>query len=137
MKIKFQQRELCAVNCDDFNWGDTQISSSILFDLEDGSEVVSIELGKDVNAEDYLCHIVILNKNYDIKIASNSRGATAHEAIARAFKATKIQVSDPTLEELNPSPMYVYRVKPVMEAIAQELGVKRYQIFSAGSEPLR
>lgn len=137
MKIKFQERELCAVDRNQFHWGDSQVSSNILFDLEDGAEVVNIEVGKNVNEEDYLCHIVILNKNYDIKIASNGRGTTARLAIAHAFKETKIQVTEPTLEELNSEPTYQYKITPVMVVIAQELGVKRYKIFSAGLEPLR
>lgn len=137
MKIKFQQRELCAVDRNQFHWGDSQVSSNVLFDLEDGAEVVNVEVSRNVNTDEYLCHIVIVNKKYDIKIASNGRGATARLAIARAFKETKIEVFEPTLEELNSEPTYQYKITPVMVAITQELGVKRYQIFSAGSEPLR
>lgn len=137
MKIKFQQRELCAVDRQDFHWGDSQTSSTILFDLEDGSEIINIEVSRNVNVEDYLCHIVITNKKYDIRIASNARGGTARVAIARAFKVAEIEISGPTLAELNSEPTYQYKVTPVMEAVAQELGVKRYKIFSAGSEPLR
>lgn len=138
MKIKFQERELCAVDRDLFHWGDIQISSSVLFDLADGKEVVNIELSQNVNTENYACHIVMMNKNYNIRIASNGRGRTKREAIVRAFEKSEIEIFDPTLGELNPHPdIYVYQVTPVMEAIAQELGVKRYQMFSAGSEPLR
>lgn len=138
MEIKFKQRELCAVDRDLFHWGDRQISSSVLFDLADGAEVVSIEVSQNVNSEDYACHIVIMNKNYDIRIASNGRGYTKREAITRAFEKSEIEVFNPTLGELNPHPdIHVYQVTPVMEAIAQKLGVKRYKIFSAGPEPLR
>ncbi len=138
MNIEFQQRELCAVDRDQFHWGDTQVSSSILFDLEDGGEVVNVEVSQNINTEDYLCHVVIINKNYDIRVASNGRGTTKREAVITALEKAMISIADPTLEELNPHPdIYVYCVTPVMQAIAQELGVKRYKIFSAGSEPLR
>ncbi len=139
MKIKFQQRELCAADPKRFHWGDSQTSSNVLFDLEDGAEVVNIEVSKNVNSEDYLCHIVIMNKNYDIRIASNGRGQTKREAITTAFYQAEIAFLDPTIEDFNEPQLdiYRYRITPVMEAIAQALGVKRYKIFSAGSEPLR
>lgn len=139
MEVKFKTREICAVNRDLFHWGDSQTSSNVLFDLEDGAEVVNIEVSKNVNKEDYLCHIVIMNKNYDIRIASNGRGQTKREAITTSFYRAKIAFINPTIEDFNESQLdiYRYRITPVMEAIAQELGVKRYQIFSAGSEPLR
>jgi len=138
ISIQFQERELCAVNRDDFHWGDDQqVAYTVLFDLEDGEEVVSIEFLQNVNDDTYLCHLIIMNERYNVKIASNGRGKTMPEAIATAFPRTKIIVT-PTLAELNPnSDIDVYRVNSVMEAIAQELGVKRYKIFSAGSHPLK
>lgn len=136
IQVSFQERELCSVERDDFCHADEQVAYVVLFDLEDGAEVISIEVGRHVLNKTYLCHIVMINKRYSIQIESNGRGVTKRQAIVMAFERTKITFT-PTLAELNPHPdIYRYRVKPVMEAIAQQLGVKRYQVFSAGSDPL-
>jgi len=136
MKVTLQQRELNAVNREDFHWGDKQIAYSVLFDLEDGEEVISVEVCQNVNTETYLAHLITMNKKYNIRIATNGRGLTMPEAITKAFVLAKVMVR-PTLADLSSSNNDVYRVTPVMEAIAQELGVKRYKIFSAGSQPLK
>lgn len=134
MEVAFQQRELNAVEPNDFHWGDKQVAYKVLFDLEDGEEVASVEVYQNVK---YLAHLIMMNKKYDIRIAANGRGLTMPEAITEVFVRAKITVT-PALAELNPrSNTDVYRINSVMEAIAQTLGVKRYKIFSAGSQPLK
>ena len=144
MKVKFQERELCAVTPEDFHWGDKQIACSVLFDLEDGAEVIRVEISenevspsKGTIAQEYLCHLIIVNKSYNIRLASNARACAKHKAISTAFGKAKIAIADPALEKFNSVPTYAYRITPVMEAIAEELGVKRYAMFNEGSEPLR
>jgi hypothetical protein len=135
MNVKFKEREFNNVNRHEFYVDDVQTSFNVLIDLSDGNQVIQMEVCKNRNDNSYLCWLVIIDAKYNIKLATTSRSFIRAEAIVTAFE--KAQISFEPIIQWSPDPkMRFKQIKPMMESIAQELGVERHTIVASGSDPL-
>jgi hypothetical protein len=138
MKASLQHRQGLFTNSKNGRVSDKLLTTIIWFDCSQEIEAIRLEVFQ--GRTDYYCAITVKIELSDVYLQSNARGgntasASVGEAVRAAFANMGISWEYQKGESIK-HPLASTDIENILEAIGNEIGVKRPRLIQAGAHPI-